>query len=315
MTASAGLLATALLGCRTGPPEAVVSHLDVSASVAGEGTTYIQERMTVRPTGTVPLPSFVRHIEASRADQIVFDEASLDGRVVRSGAGLDVSGDPTTLDVRWALPATPDAHDLGLRYHLRGALEISGSHARLVWNAIPARRSFTVTDAQLSASVLPTADVFALTGIDQAGWAVTRRPDGFSATRQVVPSGEPATIVLELSVPDGTPEPLWQIRADRSEQLMPSFVSGGLFILVIGAGILWIVRFQYPRRHGADIDAERAAVWAAMRRGGRVTLALAVVSAVTIHLAMRTFGPWPQAISISIAVVGIALEVAGRWFK
>ena len=51
-------------------------------------------------------------------------------------------------------------------------------------------------------------------------------------------------------------EPDWQRYQDWARDLIPALISGGLFILVIGAGVLWIVRFQYPRRRpgGAPLD-------------------------------------------------------------
>jgi hypothetical protein len=42
------------------------------------------------------------------------------------------------------------------------------------------------------------------------------------------------------------PRPRWQDDERRAQDMMPAFLSGGLFILVVAAGILWIVRFQYP---------------------------------------------------------------------
>ena len=314
--ASAGLVLAGPDACRTTLPDAVVSRCEVTATVADDQSTRIEEHLTVRAEGNAPLAVFERQISADRADAIEFEEASLNGQRVAPGGALDVKGDATRLDVRWTLSADArESHDLVLRYRLQGALEIHDTHARLAWVAIPAPRRFNVLEARLRAVAPQTAFVFPLTGIDEAGWTVLGEPHGFSATREALPAAEPATMVLELSVPPRTSEPRWQVRADRNASLTPAFISGGLFMIVIGAGIVWIVRFQYPRQGSGLPDPGRAAVWAGLRAGGRVSIVVAAFCALAIRFFMPDFGPWPQALPVSMVIVGIALEIAGRWLR
>jgi len=65
-----------------------------------------------------------------------------------------------------------------------------------------------------------------------------------AAARQDLPASTGATVIAALALRAGSlADPRWRINLEWSQELIPAFISGGFFILVTGAGILWIIRF------------------------------------------------------------------------
>jgi uncharacterized ion transporter superfamily protein YfcC len=99
-----------------------------------------------------------------------------------------------------------------------------------------------------------------------------------------------------------------------------SAIDVALFILVIGGGVLWIVRFQYPRRRRdagpltESEDRERSAVRAGLRTSGLVSVVLSVVLALVTWLTLSHFGWWPMSLPASILIVGLVFLAVGRRF-
>jgi hypothetical protein len=221
------------------------------------------------------------------------------------------------LEVTWTFPASFPAGraTLDWSYQATGTLAVRGARGRLEQVVLPSDRMFQPAVSRIRVVVPLGMHVFEGTGIAEAGWTVSRTADGIVAERSNAPGGEAATIVAELGVdPARLIEPTWQRYADWAADLVPAFVAGGLFILVIGAGVLWIIRFQYPRRTASDADREeRAAVRRGLRATGVVAVALAAVLAGVTWATLSHFGPWSQAVPLSVFVVGVVfLSVAER---
>jgi hypothetical protein len=323
---AAGVLLVALLpmaiaagGCRRPAIVLRADAFDVTAAVASDGTATIAEQITIVAPASEPFVSFTRTVDAHRSDGITLQSAELDGATVAPGPALDVETTAARLRVRWIFgdPAVR-RHTLALRYVIQHPLEIRDGHGLLAWSAIPAGHPFAITASRLTASAPDTAEVFPLAGVAEAGWTVARTPHGITATARDLAPGTPATLLLEMSVPATMLEPVWQRRDARNADLAPAFWSAGLITLLVGVGILWIVRFQYPKRRrpaGAEPDPERTLVAAGLRMGGRVTMASAVVCAIAVRLLIPDFGIAAQALPAAILIVGLMLEIAGQFFK
>ena len=185
----------------------------------------------------------------------------------------------------------------------------------LEWPAIPPRRSYGVRHSRLEIVAPPGTLRDGSAGVGEAGWTVTRLASGIAAERDNLISEEGATLMATVRIdPSAMTDPKWQYDEERRAEFVPAFLSAGLFFLVVGAGIVWIVRWQYPR------PVERGARWLAthpeiarnVRAGAWFTLATSVFSAAMIELLLPRFGPWPHAISISLLVVALSLYVTGR---
>jgi hypothetical protein len=111
--------------------------------------------------------------------------------------------------------------------------------------------------------------------------------------------------------PASVAEPAWQINEARSQEFVLAFISGGLFILIIGAGVLWIIRFQYPTESGPAVkmeaggDRERQAIRHGLRLSGFVSISFSVLAAGAAWLFLDRLGIWSLALPVSILVVGL----------
>jgi hypothetical protein len=184
--------------------------------------------------------------------------------------------------------------------------------------------------------------------VDEAGWTVTRDAHGLTAARAPVPAGESASVGLEFTI-DGLPltVPQWQLDEDLGEQFVPAFISGAIFILIIAAGVLWMLRMKYPRwKSATDVAPARAGeageLWRARRRSGRAiidaliddglvdrerviaardllragvaVIVLGLVSWPVTIWAMWQYGAWPSVLPLSIVVGGFLFIVGAARF-
>jgi len=69
---------------------------------------------------------------------------------------------------------------------------------------------------------------------------LTARRDGNAPGETAALQARLATDTLALARPD------WQFDAALAAELVPAFISGGLFMVVVGIGILWMLRVRYP---------------------------------------------------------------------
>jgi hypothetical protein len=298
------------------PRDLPADRLDVALRVRPDGAVDVAERWTIRPSDGRPAV-FERRIAGERADRIAFVEASADGRILEPGGAGEAGGrlqvsDGRALDVTFTVPprAEGGGHVLELTYRAEGAVAVRGARGTLRHVVLEGPRTSPIASMHVSLEVPPDQHVFDGTGIAEAGWSVTRTPTGIAAERRDVGPGDRATVVAELSIDtSAVTEPAWQRHEEWSGLLVPAFLSGGLFILVVGAGILWIIRFQYPSRpRGADVradDRERRAARAGLRTGGIAAVAVAVALSGVAWLTLGHLGFWPLAVPVSVLIVGL----------
>jgi hypothetical protein len=294
----------------------------VTLAVRPDGAIDVREIMSVRFDGP-DSSHFERRIALERADSLAFVSASIDGARIEPGShgntSLDVD-DGDSLTVVWAFPPSPNAtRAFELVYRANGAVAVRGSRGVIGYVAVPDGRTYPIEKATVRLAVDREMHRFDGAGIAEAGWTVSRTADGIAAERTGLAPTEGATVMAEVGIdPAVIAEPSWQRYRDWADDLIPAFVSGGLFILVIGGGVLWIVRFQYPRRRRdagpltEAEDHERSAVRTGLRTGGLVAVVLSVVLAFVTWLTLSHFGWWPMSLPVSILAVGLVLLGVGR---
>jgi hypothetical protein len=319
-SAAAALFVLVLVsaGCRAGAARST-GHVDIVAELTPDGVLDVRETFVLQLHGTPP-QTFAWQIDADRADVLAFVSASKDGQtLVRDGSGDTrvAVRDGRRLAVTWTFPQPSAGRAvLGLSYRVHGAVAIHGMRGSIRRTLIAPRRGYDISTARIAFAVSEAAQLFDGTGLAEAGWTVSRIPRGIAAERQGLGADDPATLVAEVSVDRAlATEPTWQRHAAWAQELVPAFISGGVFILVIGGGILWIVRFQYPkaRRLGTAADErERDGVRAGLRTGGLVSITLALGLAAFTWLVLDHLGPWAQALPVSIFVVGAVFALIAK---
>jgi hypothetical protein len=264
-----------LTACRPSSDGIVAERLHAVLTVLVDGSIDVEEQWSVRFESSAAT-AFARAVPVSRHDGAFAVEGTIDGRPSAKGRGpgqLLVAKGPA-LDARWTLaPPTPGAHSFVLRYRMAGAVEVSGIRG-VVSSRVLAPRSYDIEAADLTLK-LPAGAVFlGDPWVEEAGWTVERRLDEVFASRRNVARNEWATIGATFTIDTmSAGEPAWQYHERRASDLMPAFVSAGLFLLVIGAGVVGMLRLKHPparARPGAPVEASAAitpAMALALERG------------------------------------------------
>jgi hypothetical protein len=255
-------------------------------------------------------------------------------------------GNGPGLDVQWSFaPAPGGTHVFGVTYRAANAVGLSGIRGTVSWEVLPARRALDVAQAAVTLTLPDGAVLLSDPWVEESGWTVKRLPHGMTAARANVPRTDAATIGIEFTADGFTAAtPRWQSDEDLLRQLIPAFIAGGVFILVVAAGVLWMVRLKYPPwrlvaedcgeidvsritpamrqaimrgRTGADralqqalieaglVDPERAGAARDLRRAGLAVTLFGVAAWVVVSLTMRQFGAWPLAVPWSIVISGL----------
>ncbi len=311
-------LAIALAGAAacSPPVPAGVDRFEVAIALSADGVATFEETIVVRPGSTDRLE---RRIVSRHSDTLEFVDASIDGSPVGPG-GVDIEQEsPARLVVTWRVdPPAAQPVTLGLRYRAAGALAMFGRTGRFEWPAIPGDRPGPLAEARVRITVPPGVARVGEWGLAQRGWDVTALQDGIAATRTALPAAEPGTVLAEIVVDAGRlPEPRWQHDAELGRQLVPAFISGGLFILTIGLGVIWIIRFEAANRaRAAGMSAPEAS--AAHRRtreglyvAGIACLIFGAIATVATRILMSRYGPWSMAVPGSILLVALMFVLAG----
>jgi hypothetical protein len=248
-----GILALAVVvaacsSSRTERPAVAVSRASVALLVEPAGDLRVVEQFDLPASAAV----FARRVAPHTADGVAFVSATLDEMPLTrdaTGSVLTVR-DGGVLDVSIRLPRDAGTHRIELQYRARHAVGVIEGHGYLEWPIFGA--DDLAVDAATTTLTWPDGQhESGPTGIAEAGWIVSRTARGITASR-ATPGRQPATVVAAFSIDrTRTPMPEWQVADDLRREFAPAFVSGALFVLVIGAGVLWMLRFKYPRLSGA----------------------------------------------------------------
>lgn len=320
-------LCLGVVACRRASPvEFRVDNVSVAVVVRETGAAEVRETETVTFTNT-SVSSFERVVALNYADRASFVSASIDGRTIAPDA---TSGDRVSvragrpLRVTWTFaPGASATRVFELRYVAEGAVALQGARGTLALGVIPANRPSTIEHAAVSLTLADGLHLFDGSGVAEAGWTLERTSNGIAGTRRGLAPAEGVTLIAQTSAdPAVMRQPQWQKDADWAEQFSAAFIAGGVFILVIGIGILIIIRMQYPRRGSPraanvpnderpeDRDVVRRGLWV----GGWVSVALAAACAAVVAWTLPHGGLWPQAVPLSILLVGLLFAAVSRRF-
>ena len=335
--------------CATAPSDQKIEQLDVTVTVAADGSALVQERFVVH-LGTTPVGEFRWRSPAWQHDGVSDVVASMDGASFRAGegAGRVMVADGPGLDVRWMFAPASAAHVFGLSYRAANVVHLSGIRGTVSWRAVPSGARPQVAAARITVTAPDSVVLLQDPWVDEAGWTVTRLAHGMTATRGPVPAGEPATAGIEFTIDHMTaPRPQWQTDSERAAQFIPAWVSAALFILVVAAGVLWIMRMRYPvwtaaadgtppnigtarvlwrakRRSGQKlvvdvisdglVDHERVIAARDLWRAGIAVIVLGILSWVVTRWTLWHYGAWPLVVPFSIVTSGLVFLVGAARF-
>lgn len=305
--------AVVMAGCARAQTIVPVDRFETTVNVRPDGSLDVREQIAVSSAAAGSV--IRREIDPAEADGIQLQSTRLDG-VFQGGVpeGITAESRGRRLVVVWRVPSdTASGHVLTLDYRVFAALRVDEPRAYLTWVALPPRRGFDVRAAGLTLALPPGMPFYEGTGIAEAGWTVARHDTGISATRQGVSHTEAAAILGEFDLRPSMAEGQWQVDEDRQWNLLPSYVSAALFMLVIGLGTQWILRAQHPRRRlNPEADPERVVVGRGLRTTAWVGTLVAIGCSLFAYFFLPRLGPWIQLIPAGMIVVAIMFVFLGR---
>ncbi len=279
-----------------------VERFESRIALRAGGAVDVEETLTI--PGSVA--TFRRSGRADRHDGVSNVSATIDGRAAAPGgpAQVHIESGPA-LDVTWSLPpVSPSARVLELGYQATGTVHVAGLRGTFTWQALPANRASAVGAARIVLSLPPGITTLSDIRIDEPGWTVTKTDDGAVAEKAGVAAGEAATLVAQFAADAGSiARPVWQENMERGQLLVPAFVSGGLFIIVVGLGVLVMVRLQSPGWSPAERETARTG----LLKSGLIISVFGVLTALVFPSLLGHYGRAPMAIPISIVFVGVLL--------
>lgn len=285
--------------------------VDVALTVARDGSLQVQE--TIRLQIDQPITSFRRASPALHHDGISDVRATLDGvDVAQSSGSISVrSAGQDHLDVRWTFPPLTGSHTFGLTYRAAGGVAVSGIRGTVSWMAMPAERNLDIGTMNVSIALPEGVVQIGDPWVMEAGWAVSREPLGMRATRTDVPAGEGVHVGSEFTIDTlKLPQPDWQYHEARSDEFRLAFLSGGVFLLVVAAGIVVMIRLRLA---GIEPGSARAVEQSATARGLRITAIVTMAAGVAgwflVQQTLGTYGPWPYALPICTLLSGAVFLV------
>jgi hypothetical protein len=302
---AATMVVLTLAACGRPGGDAAVQQFESRVALRPGGAVDVEETLTITPGAGAGL--VVHRGVADRHDGVSNVTATIDGRPAAMGDGPDqVRIEPgLALDVIWSAPsASTSVRSLGLHYQASGTVHVAGLRGTFTWRALPARRAFSIGTARVVLSLPAGTTTISDIHMAEPGWTVTRTGDGAVAEKTTVGADEPATIVAQFAVEAGSiARPVWQENMERGQLLVPAFISGALFILVVGLGVLVMVRLQSPGWSPAERETARAG----LLKGGLVISVFGVLTALVFPSLLGHYGRAPMAIPISIVLVGVLL--------
>lgn len=236
------------------PPSPTVNRYDVRLALLPDGSVQVRETigLTVGPGVT----QFVRDVAKDRVDTFFAVAAQFDGRTPPQGTepGQVSISHAGPLHVRWRFPqGTTGAHTLTLTYRAAGVIGVQGAQGSLRWHLLPPDHAYPIGASHVELDVPPGAVITGTPGIEAYGWTMAYKNGGLVADKSAIPAGETAVIRTDLAVNSlALAEPDWQYERKRAQDLTPTFIAAGLFLPVVGVGILLMVWLQYPTRRIRD---------------------------------------------------------------
>jgi hypothetical protein len=250
---SGGVLASLCLfvpllaaGCARLDSGVQVKRFTTALTVLADGSLAVDETFDVNFLAD-GISQFHRRERVWRHDGVSAVSGAMDGQdfPVGQGAGRLTVGRGPDLDATWNFEAgAARQHTFTLKYRAAGVVEVSGIRGLVSWRF---RNAYAdIPDTTFTMTIPPGAILLDDPWVEEADWQVKRLPMGLEA-HGAIRNGETATPGATFTIDTMTAgEPSWQYYQGRSRDLIPAFISGGLFLLVIGAGVVAMVRMKYP---------------------------------------------------------------------
>jgi len=289
-------------------------------------------------------------IAAARVDAVEGLDITVDGEPIRRDAETAAADPGESIAV--ALPVGAESVRVAIGYRAVGAMAVRGARGVIVWPAVPAGEG-TAGRVRIRLTWPDGNTPMVGPAVEAGDWETSVSATGAFLTGRNVSRHPVPRVYVDLVLDDlSAAEPVWQTNELRASQLMPAFVSAGLFIAVVGAGILIMVRLQYPvlvptggadaARVPADLPDEALAVlcqrrpWqaaaavldrliaAGLVDGGRLAagrgLRVAAIAvgttaagtAAVISPIVGHLGPWPYAVPLGMLAAALMLGLRGR---
>jgi hypothetical protein len=245
IAAAIALLAAASSACASrGLADGELVDYDVTLDLRADGSTHVEERAHVR-FDTDGLSAFALSIPRERVDAIEGLVATVDGAPAGDSGG-ELRGAPGG-GLRWTgASRAAEVRVFTMAYDARGALAVRGARGVFIWPAVPGG-SGSIARARVRLSWPQGSVPMQGPAVAAPGWDVVVRDGAAVMTARNVARAEPPAAYVDLVLDDlSVAEPIWQVNDLRARQLMPAFVSAGLFMVVVGAGVLVMVGIQYP---------------------------------------------------------------------
>ena len=281
------------------------SAVDVVLAAQRDGSLLVEE--TIRVRIDQPISTFRRASPTFRHDGIDEVRATLDGRDVPHQQGpTHYSWRDDEFEVVWTFPAMTGEHTFGVTYRAMGVVEVSGIRGRVSWIAMPPNRGFDIATMNVSLALPQGVVQIGDPWVMEAGWTVAREPLGMRATRTGVPAGEGVHVGAEFTIDTlNLPQPGWQYHQARAEEFKLAFLSAGLFLLVVAAGIVVMIRLRLSGiEPGPARETERATTAQGLRITAIVTIAAGAAGWFLVQVTLGTFGPWPYSLPICTILSG-----------
>jgi Predicted membrane protein (DUF2207) N-terminal domain len=281
-----------------------------------DGSVQVTERFDVQFDS--PRTTFRRVSPPGEHDGVFDIGGSMDGVTFAPGKGpkrlAATAGDH--LDAEWHFAETTGPHAFILSYRAAGVVHVSGIRGRVSWAALPASRDLKVDAAVISLSLPQGAIQLQDPWVMQAGWDVVKEPYGVHASRKHVPPGEGATIGAEFTIDTmAIGQPVWQYHESRADEFKLAFLSAGVFILIVGVGVIAMVMLRHSRGEVAKAgaaDSDRAAVAHGLRRAGVVSILAGAAGWPLVSFTLGSYGAWPYALPICTGISGVLFVWYGR---
>lgn len=314
-----------LSGCGAASFETVgaIQALDVHIAVRSDGGLEVEERLTLSPEGTTTRVR--RLVTTPYADDLVFRSATVDGQAVESGeAGLTIdSPDSGSLAAVVDRTASEASIEVSLDYAVRAAVAVRLPRGRLAWQVLESGRDSDVTNVTVTLDVPDGGPIYDGTGMVESGWDVAIADGRVVARRDLVPADEAATLLAVFDIDRSRiQQGAWEWDLDRQQQFGLALVAAGVFILVVGVGILVQLRVQYPPVARAmtdasppDSDPDRPMLGRGLRLTAVVLLAVAGTLTAVGRWWLAGLGPALLAIPGSMVAVALLFVWASRWYR
>jgi archaellum biogenesis protein FlaJ (TadC family) len=103
----------------------------------------------------------------------------------------------------------------------------------------------------------------------------------------------------------------WQYDIERAAEIAPAFIAAALFLLIIGVGVVVMVRLRYSRDQTVVTDAERTEAARDLSRAGVVVLAIGLAGCAGVVLWVQSFGPTLLVLPAVLVVDGLLFLLFG----